>query len=71
MPPRTRDQHHLPPVPMCPVRPGDPCSLCLPGGTGPHDGGLVYLVQDDPEMAAELATRRSTRAREARLSARG
>lgn len=34
----------------CPVRPGDPCSLCWPGATGPKDCGLVYLVKDDPEL---------------------
>ncbi|MFK5635463.1 MULTISPECIES: DUF6767 domain-containing protein [unclassified Ornithinimicrobium] len=55
------------PVPQCPIRPGDPCSLCVPGATGPHDCGLVYLVQDDPEMAAELARRRS----EVRRTGRG
>lgn len=57
------------PAARCPIRPGDPCSLCMPGVTGPQDCGLVYLVQDDPEMAAELAARRSTRAREERLAA--
>ena len=46
------------PVAQCPIRPGDACSLCFPGATGPQDCGLVYLVQDDPEMAAELARRR-------------
>ena len=46
------------PVPRCPVRVGEPCTLCFPGATGPQDCGLVYLVQDDPEMAAELAGRR-------------
>jgi hypothetical protein len=44
---------------MCPIRTGEPCSLCVPGATGPQDCGLVYLVQDDPEMAAELAQRRA------------
>lgn len=34
----------------CPVRPGDPCSLCWPGATGPVDCGLVYLVKSDPEL---------------------
>ena len=58
------------PAPRCPIRPGDPCSLCMPGVTGPQDCGLVYLVQDDPEMAAELAARRSARSRQERLAAR-
>ena len=47
------------PVPQCPIRVGEPCTLCVPGATGPQDCGLVWLVQDDPEMRAELARRRS------------
>ncbi len=47
------------PVPQCPIRVGEPCTLCVPGATGPQDCGLVWLVQDDPEMCAELARRRS------------
>ena len=50
---------HRPPTPMCPIRLGDPCTLCVPGATGPQDCGLVYLVQSDPELRAELASRRS------------
>ncbi|MFC6421459.1 DUF6767 domain-containing protein [Ornithinimicrobium tianjinense] len=50
------------PVPQCPIRIGEPCTLCVPGASGPQDCGLVYLVQDDPEMAAELARRRSAHA---------
>ena len=57
-------------VPQCPVRPGDACSLCFPGATGPQDCGLVYLVQDDPDMAAELAGRRAE-VRRARVASRG
>ncbi|MFM6851031.1 MAG: DUF6767 domain-containing protein [Terrabacter sp.] len=48
-----------PPTPMCPIRLGEPCSLCVPGATGPQDCGLVYLVQSDPEMREQLAARRS------------
>lgn len=47
------------PVPQCPIRVGEPCTLCVPGATGPQDCGLVWLVQDDPEMRDELARRRS------------
>ena len=47
-----------PPSPRCPIRIGEPCSLCVPGATGPQDCGLVYLVQSDPEMREELAARR-------------
>ena len=57
------------PTPQCPIRPGDPCSLCQPGATGPHDCGLVYLVMDDPEMREELAGHRR-RAADQRRSVR-
>ena len=42
------------PVPRCPIR-DEPCSLCIPGVSGPQDCGLVYLVRSDPLFAAELA----------------
>ncbi|WP_460526945.1 DUF6767 domain-containing protein [Flindersiella endophytica] len=42
------------PEPKCPIRPGDACTLCQPGATGPQDCGLVYLVMSDPELRAEL-----------------
>lgn len=42
------------PAPKCPIRTGEPCTLCVPGADGPHNCGLVYLVQDDPELL-ELA----------------
>lgn len=48
------------PVPMCPIRPGDPCSLCEPGVTGPEDCGLVYLVMTDPALREELHRLRSS-----------
>lgn len=54
------------PVPQCPIRVGEPCTLCVPGATGPQDCGLVWLVQDDPEMRAELARRRTELAEERR-----
>lgn len=34
----------------CPLRPGEPCTLCQVNVTGPQDCGLVYLVMDDPEL---------------------
>lgn len=46
------------PMPKCPVRTGEPCTLCFPGATGPQDCGLVYLVQSDPQLREELAARR-------------
>jgi hypothetical protein len=54
-------------VAKCPVRPGDACSLCVPGATGPEDCPLVALVMDDPELRARLAELR----REARTRAVG
>lgn len=51
------------PVPQCPIRIGEPCSLCEPGATGPEDCGLVYLVMSDPELRERLAQlRRESRA---------
>lgn len=47
-PPRRR------PEPRCPIRPGDPCTLCFPGATGPQDCGLVWLVMGDEDQRAEL-----------------
>ena len=38
------------PEPRCPIRVGEPCSLCFPGADGPQNCGLVYLVQSDPDM---------------------
>jgi hypothetical protein len=35
--------------PRCPLRPGEPCTLCQLDVTGPEDCGLVYLVMDEPE----------------------
>jgi hypothetical protein len=45
------------PEPKCPIRPGDKCTLCVPGATGPQDCGLVWLVMDDEELRAELHER--------------
>ncbi|MGK2308649.1 DUF6767 domain-containing protein [Cutibacterium sp. V947] len=53
------------PVPMCPLRPGDPCSLCQLYVTGPQDCGLVYLVMGDDALRGELARyRKAARERE-------
>jgi hypothetical protein len=47
---------------MCPVRLGEPCTLCEPGVTGPQDCGLVYLVMSDPDLRDGLTRlRRETR----------
>jgi hypothetical protein len=42
------------PEPKCPIRPGDACSLCVPGVSGPQDCGLVYLVMSDPDLCERL-----------------
>lgn len=36
----------------CPIRPGEPCTLCQVSVTGPQDCGLVYLVMGDEELRA-------------------
>ena len=43
------------PAVRCPLRPGDACSLCVPGTSGPNDCGLVYLVMSDPQLRDRLA----------------
>ena len=50
------------PEPQCPIRIGEPCSLCVPGATGPEDCGLVHLVMRDDDLRAELAQLRAERA---------
>ena len=34
----------------CPIRYGQPCSLCVPGASGPQECSLVALVRDDPDL---------------------
>ncbi|MEU8233311.1 DUF6767 domain-containing protein [Actinoplanes sp. NPDC048967] len=40
----------------CPVRPGEPCTLCEMGATGPRDCPLVWLVMTDDELRAGVHT---------------
>jgi hypothetical protein len=47
------------PVPRCPIRPGDACTLCFPGATGPEDCGLVWQVMQDPDLRARLVELRA------------
>jgi len=47
------------PVPACPIRDGEPCTLCVPGASGPADCGLVWLVMCDDEMREEWGRRRA------------
>lgn len=49
------------PEPACPIRLGEPCSLCFPGADGPQNCGLVYLVQSDEELRDLLAEKRALR----------
>ena len=44
---------------QCPIRLGEPCSLCVPGATGPQDCGLVHLVMRDPDLREELSRMRA------------
>ncbi len=47
------------PSPMCPLRFGEPCTLCQLYVTGPEDCQTVKLVMEDPELRAEWAARRA------------
>lgn len=49
------------PQPKCPIRVGEPCTLCFPGAEGPQNCGLVYLVQSDPELREQMTTKRAER----------
>lgn len=45
---------------LCPLRPGQPCTLCHPEAKrGPQDCPTVALVMDDPLLRAEAARLRS------------
>jgi hypothetical protein len=41
-------------VVRCPIRPGEPCTLCQLDVTGPQYCGLVYLVMHNPELREGL-----------------
>jgi hypothetical protein len=44
---------------QCPLRPGQPCTLCHPDAHyGPQDCPTVAIVMDDPDLRAELARKR-------------
>jgi hypothetical protein len=47
----------------CPLRPGDPCTLCHPEAHGPQDCPTVAIVMDDPQLRVELARRRAAAGR--------
>ena len=46
----------------CPIRPGEPCTLCQVSVTGPQDCGLVYLVMGDDELREGLRRQRISNA---------
>ncbi|HEX5532484.1 MAG TPA: DUF6767 domain-containing protein [Actinomycetales bacterium] len=58
------------PEAKCPLRPGEPCTLCQINVTGPQDCGLVYLVMDDDELREELRGYRAAAMPSARRQAR-
>ncbi|MGV1004949.1 MAG: DUF6767 domain-containing protein [Candidatus Nanopelagicales bacterium] len=44
---------------LCPLLPGQPCTLCHPDAhLGPQDCPTVAIVMDDPQLRAELAGKR-------------
>ena len=45
-------------APRCPLRPGEPCTLCQAFVTGPEDCQTVKLVMQDSELRELLAERR-------------
>ncbi|MFE9207327.1 DUF6767 domain-containing protein [Micromonospora sp. NPDC007230] len=45
----------------CPIRPGEPCTLCQLDVTGPQDCPLVYLVMGDDELRAGVHRTRLAR----------
>lgn len=45
---------------QCPLRPGQPCTLCHPDAHhGPQDCPTVAIVMDDEDLRAELARKRA------------
>lgn len=47
-------------VVACPLRPGQPCTLCHPDARlGPQDCPTVAIVMADDELRAELGRRRA------------
>jgi hypothetical protein len=45
---------------LCPLRPGQPCTLCHPEAKlGPQDCPTVAIVMDDPELRAVAARLRA------------
>ncbi len=68
-PPRAAQTAQMPAVPgpsrpwvadaQCPLRPGEPCTLCHPEADGPQSCPTVAIVMADDDLRAELARRRA------------
>ncbi|WP_212829509.1 DUF6767 domain-containing protein [Catellatospora sp. TT07R-123] len=50
----TRTAVRTRPDARCPLRPGQPCTLCQLDVTGPEDCPVVYLVMSDDELREGL-----------------
>lgn len=46
-------------TPKCPLRNSEPCTLCVPGATGPQDCQTVKFVMGDPELRELLQEKRA------------
>lgn len=55
-------------VPQCPLRYGEPCTLCQAFVTGPEDCQTVAIVMDDPDLKAQWVKGRTKWARAQRLA---
>ncbi len=66
----TPGRHERVPEARCPIRPGEPCTLCQVSVTGPEDCGLAYLVMSDPDLREELRRSRLAHVGSARSGGR-
>lgn len=55
-------------MPQCPLRYGEPCTLCQAFVTGPEDCQTVAIVMDDPDLKAQWVKGRTKWARAQRLA---
>lgn len=55
-------------APKCPLRYGEPCTLCQAFVTGPEDCQTVAIVMSDPELKAEWARGYAQWAKKERLA---
>lgn len=45
--------------PWCALRPGEACTLCSPGSSGPETCPTLYHVMHDPELREQLLALRA------------